>query len=163
MTQQECVVLVGLQASGKTTFFRQRFASTHEHVSKDNFPNARRRDLRQAALIDGALARGRSVVVDNTNSTPAERQPVIAIARAHGARVVCYYFESDRRNALGRNRRREGKARVPDVAILVTAKRLVPPSFAEGFDEIFTVRVTDAGGFDVRRADKPGTPGSESA
>ncbi len=150
MTQLECVVLVGLQASGKTTFFRQRFASSFEHISKDNFPSARRRDLRQAALIDDALARGRSVVVDNTTATPADRQPVIALARARGARIVCYYFDTDRRGALGRNRRREGKARVPDVAILATAKRLVPPSFAEGFDEIFVVRLTDAGGFDVR-------------
>ncbi len=149
MTQPECVVLVGVQASGKTTLFHQRFASTHEHISKDNFPNARRRDLRQVALIDDALGRGRSVVVDNTNPTPADRQPIVAAARAHGARIVCYYFETDRRGALGRNRRREGKARVPDVAILATAKRLVPPSFAEGFDEIFVVRVDEAGGFDV--------------
>ena len=35
----ELVILVGLQASGKSTFFRERFAATHEHVSKDLFRN----------------------------------------------------------------------------------------------------------------------------
>src|SRR5512133_3517593 len=136
MTQPECVLFVGFQASGKTSYFRARFASTHEHVSKDDFPNVRRRDARQLALVDVALRAGRSVVVDNTNSTPAERQPVIELARSRGARVVCYYFESTRPESLGRNRRREGKARVPDVAILTTAKRLVVPTLAEGCAEI---------------------------
>ncbi len=155
MTQPECVVFVGLQASGKTSFFRERFASTHEHISKDNFSHARHRDLRQAALLDAALRTGRSVVLDNTNPTPADRQGAVAVARLHSARVVCYYFDSDRRSALGRNRRREGKARVPDVAILTTAKRLVPPSYAEGFDEIYVVRLTDQGAFDVSQVPRP--------
>ncbi len=150
MTQLECVVFVGLQAAGKTRFFRERFASTHGHVSKDNFPNARDREARQAALIETALGEGHSVVVDNTNATVVDRQKIINIARRLGARVVGYYFESTRRESLGRNRRREGKARVPDVAILATAKRLVPPSFGEGFDELHIVRLTDEGTFEVR-------------
>ncbi len=149
MTQPECLVFVGLQASGKTSFYKARFASTHDHVSKDNFPNVRRRDARQLALVDAALRAGRSVVIDNTNATPAERGPVIALARSLGARVVAYYFESTRPESLGRNRRREGKARVPDVAILATAKRLVPPTLAEGFEQVYRVRLTDAGTFDV--------------
>jgi hypothetical protein len=37
----------GDPGSGKTTFYRARFAGTHVLVSKDNFPNARSRDLRQ--------------------------------------------------------------------------------------------------------------------
>ena len=38
-----------------------------------------------------------------------------------------------------RNRGREGKARVPDVAIFTTRKRLVPPTIEEGFDEVVVV------------------------
>ena len=44
------------------------------------------------------------------------------------------------RECLARNARREGKARVPDVAIFATAKMLVPPSREEGFDELYRVR-----------------------
>jgi predicted kinase len=149
MTQLECVILIGLQASGKTSFYREHFASTHEHISKDNFPTARNRATRQAALINDTLARGRPVVLDNTNPTPADRVGPILLARTRGARVVAYYFDSTPQASLARNRRRQGKARVPDVAILTTASRLVPPARAEGFDEIFRVRLTDEGTFAV--------------
>ncbi len=149
MTQPECVILIGLQAAGKTTFFRERFASTHRHISKDNFPHSRNREARQAALVETALRDRASVVVDNTNPTLADRKAVIDIAHRLGAKVIGYYFDSTRRTSLGRNRRREGKARVPDVAILATAKRLVPPSPGEGFDELHTVHLTDAGNFEV--------------
>lgn len=152
MTQPECVVLIGLQAAGKTTFYRQRFAATHEHVSKDNFRHARDRDARQNRLIEDALSAGRSVVVDNTNATPSERRGAIALAHALGARAVAYFFEPSTRSSLGRNRGREGKERVPDVAIFATAKRLVPPTLEEGFDQMFVVRVTDQGEFQVAPA-----------
>lgn len=75
----ELVVFVGLQASGKSTFFRERFAATHEHVSKDLFRNNRNRDRRQRQLIEAALAAGSPVVVDNTNPTPEDRRPLEAV------------------------------------------------------------------------------------
>ena len=139
----ELVVFVGLQASGKSTFYRERFAATHEHVSKDLFPHNRDRNRRQAQLIEAALSAGSPVVVDNTNPTPEDRRVIVEIGRGHGARLVCYYFDSGVRSCIGRNRRREGKARVPDVAIYATAKRLVSPSYSEGFDELFRVRMSE--------------------
>ena len=145
----ELVVFVGLQASGKSTFFRERFAASHEHVSKDLFRNYRDRNRRQRELIAAALGAGRSVVVDNTNPTVEDREPLIRQGREFGARIVGYSFESEPRECLARNARREGKARVPDVAIYATAKRLVPPSPEEGFDELFCVRINGTG-FEVR-------------
>lgn len=141
----ECVIFVGLQGAGKTTFYNERFAATHVHVSKDDFPHARNRDERQRRLIVDALASGRSVVVDNTNPTPAVRAPVIAAARAAGAAVVGYYFDVPLRLALMRNRARQGRARVPDVALFATAKRLIPPSHGEGFDRLYRVSYTETG------------------
>jgi predicted kinase len=144
----ELVIFVGLQASGKSTFFRERFAATHEHVSKDLFRNNKNRNRRQAQLIEAALGAGSSVVVDNTNPTVEDRQPLIELGRKFGARIVGYYFESTVRECIGRNRRRTGKDQVPNVAIFATAKRLEPPSCSEGFDELFRVRLTDD--FEVR-------------
>src|SRR5205823_4456709 len=125
----ELVVLVGLQASGKSTFCRERFAATHVHVSKDELRNVRQREARQRELVQAALTAGRSVVVDNTNATRADRASLIALARAFGARVVGYHFTSRVPESLARNRGREGRARVPDVAIFVTAKRWEPPAY----------------------------------
>ena len=132
----ELIIFVGLQGSGKTTWYRAHFAATHVHVSKDLMPNARNRDARQLAEVEKALAAGKSVVVDNTNPTVDSRAPLIALGRRHGARVIAVYFEPHVPTSLMRNRARQGKARVPDVAIFRTKKQLVPPSLDEGFDEI---------------------------
>jgi predicted kinase len=135
----ELVIFVGLQAAGKSTYYRDHFAATHVHVSKDLMKHARSRDGRQEQEIARALAAGRSVVVDNTNPTPAVRAPLIALGREHGARVVAYFFETTVKDAVMRNRAREGKARVPDVALYVSARKLVPPSDDEGFDEVHVI------------------------
>ena len=145
----ELVIFVGLQASGKSTFFRQRFAATHEHVSKDLFRNNRNRNRRQRELVVAALRSGLPVVVDNTNPTVEDRRPLVELGREFGARVVGYHFESGVRGCLERNALREGKAWVPDVAIFATTTRLAPPSRAEGFDELYHVRI-DGSAFEVR-------------
>jgi predicted kinase len=133
---QELIIFIGLQAAGKSTYYRTHFAATHVHVSKDLMPNARNRDARQLQLIEAALAAGQSVVVDNTNPTPAAREPLIALGRRFGAHIVVCWFEAVVKDAAARNRLREGKARVPDVALYVTARKLVRPTLEEGFDEV---------------------------
>jgi len=135
----DVIIFVGLQAAGKSTYYHTHLAATHVHVSKDLMKNARNRERRQEALIREALGAGRSVVVDNTNPTPFERAPVIALARQYGARVVAYHFEAEVQDAAARNRLREGRARVPDIAIYRTAKKLIPPTFDEGFDEVHVI------------------------
>ena len=140
----ECVIFIGLPASGKSTFFRERFAGTHDHVSKDLLRNNRQPQRRQNHLIAASLASGRSVVVDNTNPSVAVRAPLIALARKHGAAVTGYFFVTEAGDALRRNRAREGRERVPDVAIFTVRKRLEPPTMAEGFDRLYSVRMNEA-------------------
>jgi len=133
------VIFVGLPAAGKSTYYFKHFAATHLHVSKDLLKPG----TRQEPLIEKALAAGKPVVVDNTNPSAAIRAPLIALGRRHGARIIGLFFDTDVKVALVRNRQREGKARVPDVALFVTKKKLVPPSYDEGFDEIRVIKTTD--------------------
>lgn len=147
------MILVGLPASGKTTFYQQRFSTTHQHISKDHWPTASNKDARQAALITEALSRGMSIVVDNTNPSVRDRAAIIALARAHGARVAGYYFTATTREAVGRNRGREGKQRVPDVAIFTKAKQMVPPTRSEGFDELCSVSIRADGTYEIEPRD----------
>ena len=135
----ELVIFAGLQAAGKSTYYRTHYAATHVHVSKDLMKNARNRDAKQLTMIEEALSAGRSVVVDNTNPTPAVRAPLIEAGRRHGARIIAVHFEAAVKDCVARNRSREGKERVPDVAIFVTAKKFAAPSFGEGFDEVRVV------------------------
>jgi predicted kinase len=139
----ECVILIGLPAAGKTTFYRERFAATYDHVSKDLLQRKRQPARVQEQLLSDALSNGHSVVVDNTNASIAVRAPLIALARTYGASVTGYYFPTDAADALRRNRARQGPNRVPDVAIFAIRKQLEPPSPAEGFDRLFIVRLNE--------------------
>ena len=145
----ELVLFIGLQGSGKSSFYRERFAATHALVSKDLWPHARNRDARQQRLIHESLKAGRSVVVDNTNPTPEARAPLIALGKSQGAHVAGYSFESRIEDCLARNARRTGRARVPDVALFATRKVLRWPTLSEGFDALYFVRLTPEGTFEV--------------
>ena len=145
----ELVILIGLQGSGKSSFRRAHFSETHLCVSKDDFPNAINRNRRQRRMIEEAFAEGRSVVVDNTNPTVADRAELIDLAREFQAQVIGYYFESVVADCRRRNAQREGKARVPDIAIFTTINKLQPPSYDEGFDKLFFVRLTQDSRFEI--------------
>ena len=111
----------------------------------------RRPGRRQEQLIAAALGEGRSVVVDNTNPAAAARAPMIALAHANGAEVAGYFFRTEAVDALRRNRGRQGRERVPDVAIFATRKKLEPPTYEEGFDRLFEVTLDETNrAFDVR-------------
>jgi predicted kinase len=135
----EVILLIGLQGAGKSSFYRERFASTHVHVSRDNFrhnPNPLRR---QTALIEEALRAGRSVVVDNTHPSRADRAAVFEVAKRFNVPVIGYFFDADLKGCIARNNLRAGKAKVPVVGILATRKKLQPPSLEEGFAALFHV------------------------
>ncbi|MER7516731.1 ATP-binding protein [Streptomyces sp. NPDC126499] len=147
----DVAVLVGIQASGKSTFYRRRLAGRYELVSKDLFPRgARDKQGRQLRLVTEALEAGASVAVDNTNPSPEEWRPLVELAHAHGATVTAYWFPPDVAGSLRRNAAREGRERVPDVGVLATARRLRMPSTSDGFDAVREVRFDGHGGFVVR-------------
>jgi predicted kinase len=145
----EVVILIGLPGAGKSTFRGQRFVETHAVVSKDVLRNHRRPERQQQRLVTAALASGLSVVVDDTHSSVQERAGIIAMARACGARVVGYFFESPLHECAERNQRRPARKRGPDGGLLAAARRLVAPSKAEGFAELLTVRTLPELRFDV--------------
>jgi predicted kinase len=132
--------MVGLQGSGKSTWVARNLAGTHTVVSKDHWPNARRREARQRRVVAELLAEGRSVVVDNTNPAPEDRAPLIAAARAAGVPVRAVWLDTPVELCLARNDERTGRARVPLRGMLGTRARLVPPTVAEGFDRLDVIR-----------------------
>ena len=126
-------MLCGVQASGKTTLYRDRFAATHVRISMDLL----RTRAREAAFLTLCLQTRQPFAVDNTNPTPAERRRYVEPAREAGFRVIGYLVEIDPSVALARNAERAGRARVPERGVIGTAKRFIRPSPAEGFDELW--------------------------
>jgi hypothetical protein len=105
---------------------------------------------REKLLLNACIAIRQSFVIDNTSASEAERKRFIIPARNAGFKVIGYYFSSRTQDALERNRQREGKARIPDKGVLGTAGRLELPARAEGFDELWYVRMDSNGGFVVK-------------
>ncbi len=130
------MIFTGIQASGKTTFREMNFPEL-VHINLDTLRTRNREDR----LLDECVEQGRPFVVDNTDPTRESRRKYIGKAKAHGYRVIGYYFRSSIAECLGRNRERTGKARVPDAAIFSTHGRLELPSYEEGFDELYYVRI----------------------
>ena len=141
----ESFIFTGLQASGKSSFYKEHFFNTHVRINLDMLRTRNRESILLRACID---ARQR-FVVDNTNPTAAERVRYILPARAAGFAVVGYYFPPDPVACLARNASRPDNERVPPQAIWATFKKLEPPSLSEGFDALYSVLVSPDGQFIV--------------
>jgi predicted kinase len=134
----EAVIFSGIQGSGKSTFFRERFFDTHVRISLDLLGTR----PREATFLKTCLATGQRFVVDNTTPRVEDRAPYIAAAKAARFRVVGYFFDTPVKDAIRRNAKRAGKAIVPIPGVIGTFKKLQPPTWSEGFDELY--RVTHA-------------------
>lgn len=135
--EKTLAILMGLQGSGKSTFYRTHLAKAFVRVNLDTLKTRHREKL----LFDECLANGSSLAIDNTNPTRLDRQRYILPAKAAGYHVVGYFLESKIKDCMQRNAQREGTERVPEQAIAATSNKLEIPSYDEGFDELFFVKI----------------------
>jgi len=141
----EAVIFVGIQAAGKSTFYKERFFDTHVRINLDMLKTRHR----ERVLLHACIGIQQRFVVDNTNPTVAERARYIEPARAAGFRIVGYYFPARVDESVARNEAREPRKRVPVKGIAGTHKRLQVPTLDEGFDELYSVRIDEHGRFVV--------------
>lgn len=132
------ILFVGIQASGKTSFYRAEFPQL-VHVSLDELHTRNKERL----LIRQCLENGISFVVDNTNPTAADRAGYITNAKKNGFAVYGFYFQSSVSESIDRNGKRNGTAQVPRNAIAHTHRILQLPAYEEGFDKLFYVSLKD--------------------
>lgn len=147
----EGVVLIGIQATGKTTFYRERLFSTHMRISLDLL----RTRHRERRLFSACLETSTKVVIDNTNPSREDRARYIPLFKAHRYTVIGYYFESSLEEALVRNAGRTGRERIPEAGVRSALRRLEPPAYDEGFDRLYRVRIEN-GAFTVQELPRNG-------
>jgi predicted kinase len=151
-SQMEAVILIGVQGSGKTSFYREHFFNTHVRISLDMLRTRRRERI----LVAACLAAKQPFVIDNTNPLPSDRARYIAEAHRAGFRVVGYFFQTSLREAMQQNDQRSGKQKIPSAAVAGTFRKLQAPTLEEGLDAIRTVTISSDRKFIVTEGHGPG-------
>ncbi|MBE9170955.1 ATP-binding protein [Pleurocapsales cyanobacterium LEGE 06147] len=132
----EAIIFIGLQASGKSSFYREKFFNTHIRINLDMLKTRHREKI----LFQACLEAKQSFVIDNTNPTPEDRKRYIIPAKSNNFRLIGYYFQSNLENCKQRNEKRHPQQIVPLVGILATYKKLIKPNYQEGYDALYYVK-----------------------
>lgn len=135
----ELIIFIGLQGSGKSTFYKRYFADTHIRLNGDMLKNRHRETI----LFQACLNSKTKTVIDKTNPTKQIRAAYIQPAKEHHFKVIAYYFDVPFDIALKQNNQRQGKAKILEVGLKSVAKQLTKPTDDEGFDKIYFVKVVD--------------------
>jgi bifunctional polynucleotide phosphatase/kinase len=129
MPKLECVLMIGVALSGKTSYIKANF--DHERVALSFFDNDRKKELE---YIEKCLSEGKSVVVDDTNLTEDIRKHHIDLAKKHNAKVRGIFMNTSR--VLLEKRQRGRRDPFPLPVIYKQIKQLETPVIEEGFDEL---------------------------
>ena len=98
----EAIIFIGLQASGKSSFYQEKFIDTHIRINLDMLKTRHREKI----LFNACLEAKQPFVIDNTNPTREERSYYITSAKAKKFKIIGYYFESNLENCKLRNQQR---------------------------------------------------------
>ncbi|BAY80779.1 hypothetical protein NIES267_02440 [Calothrix parasitica NIES-267] len=141
----QAIIFIGIQGAGKSTFYREYFLDSHIRINLDMLKTRHREKL----IFEACLSAKQKIVIDNTNPTVEERHKYIIPAKLQGFQVLGYYFDSGLSDCKLRNNQREAKKVIPLVGLLSTYKKLVLPSYTEGFDAIYSVKTCSDYSFKV--------------
>ena len=136
----DMVIMMGLQGSGKSTFCAARYPE----YTRINLDTLRTRKKEQDALLM-AINRKENIIIDNTNPTKDDRKKYIQAGRAQKYKIIGCFMQSRLQDCIERNNARTGKEKIPEIAISCTSDKLELPCYAEGFDELYYVEITDSG------------------
>ncbi len=139
MPDMEAIIFIGLQASGKSTFYKEHFFNTHLRISNDLLKTK----SREVKLLELCFESRMPFVIDNTNVTKEVRQRYIEKIKARKYRLAAYYFKTDLERSLNWNQQRKGSEIIPVPGIFSTHKKLELPSYEEGYDQLYYVDLID--------------------
>ncbi|UEQ76464.1 AAA family ATPase [Chryseobacterium arthrosphaerae] len=131
----EMIIFTGIPASGKSSLYKELFFNSHIRISMDLL-NTRNKE---GKLLQYCFDTQSKMVIDNTNVSRENRKKYIQLAIQNKYSIVGYYFESDIRDCLERNKNR--KDSINETGIKAKYKELELPSLEEGFDQIIKVKI----------------------
>ncbi len=127
----------GLPGAGKSTFMD---GLDMPIVSLDQLRHDLDVDPRdnQGEVVQAAFAKARELLRlkkpfawDATNLTRIQRDGIIQLGQAYGARFDLHWFDADRATCLKRNRKRAGDAKLPEAVLERLAGKIDFPTYLE--------------------------------
>lgn len=119
LAKNQLVIFVGMPGSGKSSYYHQYLSATHRHINQDQL-KTKDKVLKKLTEV---MAKGESVVVDNTSPSQSTREIYYQLAEKYSYKVIIIYFISD---GYGWNKLRSHP--VPDIAYHGYFKKLNPPT-----------------------------------
>jgi predicted kinase len=140
----EMMLLIGIPASGKSSFYKTYLFQKYMRVSLDLYKNRKR----EMHFFNLALSLQQCIAIDNTNVTREDRAAYITKAKEKGYSVVGYYFRSQLSECMERNGQRKGKERIDTAGVVSKYRHLEFPHIDEGFNRLHYV-VMENGSFTI--------------
>ena len=131
------IIFIGIQASGKSTFYKENFFYSHIRISMDLMKTRNR----ESKILDTCLSTQAKIVIDNTNPLCIDRARYIERFQKNKYEIIGYYFSSNLNQSLLLNEKRNVQQRVPEVGIKATYRKLEIPKYSEGFDRLYYVKL----------------------
>lgn len=110
---KQAIIFIGIQASGKSTFYHTFLEQLgYCHINLDTLNTRNKENI----LMENCFREGKSFVIDNTNPEMTDREKYISKAKENGYEIIGIYFQSILCDCIARNMKR--KNAVPVCAIL---------------------------------------------
>lgn len=136
----ELIIMVGIPGSGKSSFCKNHLASAgYVIICRDKLHNM----TKCKSQCQEYLAKGKKVVIDNTNCKPEDRKHFIKIAKDRHVKCRCFVMKITPIHAEHNLQFRElldsERAKISKVTFNTFKKYYTKPTKSEGFDEIVNV------------------------
>ena len=143
----KCFLLVGIPASGKSTYCKQLATNTGAVILSTDSIRAKlygnesiqgswsdiERELHKS--IKHYVALNVPVIVDATHTKPEHRKPLLNLS----SRIewACYWLNADLKECLKRNQARTRTVPSHVIESMFNQLKLTPPTKAEGFENVY--------------------------
>ena len=145
----ECFLLVGLPASGKSTFSKRLAESKNAVIIstdsirkilyKDESTQGNWKEIERVLhdSIFKSISKGQSVIIDATHTVKEHRK--ILINLSNQINWTCYYLKTDKQTCIKRNLERSRTVPKHVIESMANQLELTPPTREEGFKKLYQV------------------------
>ena len=147
----ECFLLVGLPASGKSTFSKRLAASKNaviistdsirKMLYKDESKQGDWKEIERVLhdSIFQSISKGQSVIIDATHTVREHRK--ILINLSNRINWTCYFLNTDKQTCIKRNLERARTVPKHVIESMANQLELTPPKKLEGFKKLYEIRL----------------------